>query len=126
MPPELSLFTGLKLFLAPENSLRGDLDLAFGGLSTLQTVAVPDNRLSGTIPVGILEKNPDLAFLDLGGNQFKGTLPTALAAAAKLSDLQLNGNQLTGTIPPNIGDLSLLRKLLTFCCLTSFPGFVLI
>lgn len=110
MPAEMSLFTALKRFLAPENSLKGDLDVAFGKLSTLQTVAMPDNRLEGTIPTGILEKNPNIGFIDLGGNQFSGPLPSAIAGATKLSDLQLSSNLLTGTIPSEIGNLSLLAN----------------
>lgn len=110
MPAELSLLTGLKRFLAPENSLRGDLDVAFGELSTLQTVAMPDNRLTGTVPTGIMQKNPNLGFVDLGGNQFEGTLPTSVAVASKLSDLQLNANLLTGTIPAEIGQLAQLSE----------------
>lgn len=108
LPAELSLFTGLKRFLAPENSLRGDLDVAFGGISSLQTLALPDNRLTGTIPTGILEMNPDLSLLSIGGNQFGGTIPSSVAGATKLTDLQLYGNSLTGTIPTDIGSLSLL------------------
>lgn len=108
MPPEMSLLTNLRRFLAPENSLKGDLDVAFAQLTGLQTIAMPDNRLEGTIPTGILVSNPDLGFLDLGGNQFKGSLPSEIAGATKLSDLQLDTNGLTGTIPTEIGNLSLL------------------
>ena len=110
LPAELSLLTGLKRFLAPENSLRGDLDVAFGGISSLQTLALPDNRLTGPIPTGILEMNPDLSLLAIGGNQFTGTIPLSLAGATKLTDLQLYGNSLTGEIPTDIGALSPLCK----------------
>ena len=126
LPAELSLLTGLKRFLAPENSLRGDLDGAFGGLSSLQTLAVPENRLTGTIPDGILEMNPNLSMLAIGGNQFSGPIPKTLARATKLTDLQLNMNSLTGTIPTEIGALSLLGKLLDwqryYCPVYDFFG----
>ena len=110
LPAELSLFTGLKRFLAPENSLRGDLDVAFGGISSLQTLALPNNRLTGTIPTGILEMNPDLSLLVIGNNQFGGTIPISVAGAVKLTDLKLDGNSLTGTIPTEIAALSELGK----------------
>ena len=108
LPAEVSLFTGLLRFLAPENSLRGDLDVAFGGITSLQTLALPDNRLTGTIPTGILENNADLSLLAIGGNQFGGTMPVSLAGATKLTELELYGNSLTGTIPTEIAALSLL------------------
>ena len=108
----MSLLTGLRRFLAPENSLKGDLDVAFAQLTGLQTIAMPDNRLEGTIPTGILTNNPDLGFLDLGGNQFNGPIPAEIAGATKLSDLQLDTNELTGTIPSEIGNLELLSKYL--------------
>ncbi|CAB9501711.1 expressed unknown protein [Seminavis robusta] len=105
LPPELSLLSGLKRFLAPENSLSGDLDVAFGGLTSLETLAMPDNRLWGTIPTGILRSNSQLGLLALGGNQFSGTIPSAITGASILSDLQLDYNSLTGTIPADIGSL---------------------
>lgn len=110
IPPEMSLFTALKRFLAPENSLRGDLDVAFDMLTTLEAVGLRHNRLEGTIPRGILEKNPNLGFIDLGGNQFHGPIPAAMTAATKLSDLRLHGNLLTGTIPSEISSLTLLAN----------------
>ncbi|CAB9502731.1 leucine rich repeat [Seminavis robusta] len=110
LPPELSLLPGLRRFLAPENSLRGDLDVAFGGLTSLETFAMPDNRLQGTIPTGILRSNSQLGLLALGGNQFSGTIPSAIAGASILSDLQLDYNSLTGTIPADIGSLTRLTN----------------
>jgi Leucine-rich repeat (LRR) protein len=109
MPQELSLLTQLKRFLAPENSLKGGLD--FFAVNTLEQIAVPDNDLTGTFPTLFFEMNPNLKLLDLGGNQFTGSIPSSVAGATKLSGLQLDNNQLTGTIPSEIASMTLLKNL---------------
>lgn len=110
LPAELSLLTGLNRFLAPNNFLAGDLDVVFGELTSLQTVVLSENNLEGPVPTGILTSNPNLGFLDLGGNQYNGTLPSEIFGATKLSTLRLDDNQLTGSIPTDIINLSLLSK----------------
>jgi Leucine-rich repeat (LRR) protein len=110
IPPEVSLLVGLKDFLAPQNSLSGDLDLAFAELTSLQSIAVLDNRLSGLLPTRILSKNIDLFFLDLGGNLFSGPIPSEIARASRLTDLKLHSNLLMEGIPSEIGSLSELCK----------------
>jgi hypothetical protein len=56
------------------------------------------NDLSGTIP----ETSRYLAYLDLGWNNFKGSLPPSLFSTfleKKLAYLYVNNNELTGSIP---------------------------
>ncbi|CAB9523112.1 Leucine Rich Repeat [Seminavis robusta] len=111
LPAELSLLAGLKRFLAPENALSGDLDVAFGSLTSLESIALPDNRLEGAIPTGILEMNQGLGLLALGGNQFSGPIPNGITKASRLHDLQLPFNAITGTIPIGMGNLTNLVNL---------------
>ena len=112
LPAELSLLSGLKHFLAPENLLQGSLDVAFGGLTTLETLVLPANRLSGTLPNGILEMNPNLGVLAIGSNAFYGTIASSLINATSLTSLRLSDNSISGFIPTGIGSLSLLGTFL--------------
>jgi hypothetical protein len=109
LPGELSLLTSLKRFIAPLNQLEGNLDDPFHGLTLLDTIVLDRNKISGTVPVAVLEHNPNLGVLNLGFNQMTGTLPNSLAAA-KLSHLQLQSNEFLGTIPEAIGNDTRLRK----------------
>jgi Leucine-rich repeat (LRR) protein len=110
LPPEMSLLTGLKRFLAPGNTLNGGLDVAFAGLTSLETIALPKNQLTGTLPAAIFEKNPNLTLMLVGDNLFTGPIPSGISAANNLYEITLNGNQLTGTIPSEIGRLVQLSK----------------
>jgi hypothetical protein len=110
LPPEISLLSGLKRFLAPKNALRGDLGVAFANLTALEAIDVLDNGLSGTIPSFIFERNPGLSSVIVAGNSFTGPIPSDISGATKLNNLKLSGNQLTGTIPSEIGRLKQLRK----------------
>ena len=67
LPPELSLLTELKRFIAPGNRLWGNLDSAFHGLSNLDTVLLEKNRFTGTLPVDVIEQNPNFGTLVLTG-----------------------------------------------------------
>jgi hypothetical protein len=111
LPRELSLLAGLKRFIASWNRLAGNLDDPFHALTLLDTVVLERNAISGTIPVAVLAKNPNLGVLNLGFNDMTGTLPNSLAAT-KLSHLQLQNNKFFGTIPEDIGNNTRLRKLI--------------
>ena len=95
LPSELNLLTRLKRFLAPENFLRGTIQGAFQGLSTLETLVMPINRLYGTIPMQLVEKNPNLTHFDVSDNNLVGQIPP-FAGGTALTDLQLRDNALTG------------------------------
>lgn len=141
IPPELSLLSSLQVFVAQENKLRGHLDSAFCGLINLGTVVLEDNRISGTLPPCIFERNPNIselstasdgrrmntssnfayslcalachatAVFNVAKNNINGTIPNAALAAPKLSHLQLFQNYLTGTIPEAMEGDSRYRKL---------------
>lgn len=110
LPRELSLLTELKRFVAPNNALLGNLDDPFHGLSLLDTIVISKNRLNGTIPGAVLERNSGLGVFDVGWNSMTGTLPDILISG-KLSHLQIHENRLSGTIPANIGNATRLQIL---------------
>ena len=80
-----------------------------GSLTSLTTLDLSDNRLSGTIPD--FTSVTSLATLDLGDNQLSGTIPEDLGSLTGLQELSLRDNRLTGAIPEELGDLNQLDLL---------------
>lgn len=77
-------------------------------ITSLQ-VWINDNKLSGSVPVGIFASNTklELIFVSLSNNQLTGTLPSntfPTGSFPSLSNLRylLAGNQLTGDIPNDL------------------------
>ena len=99
--------TGLDL---PDNKLSGTLPVALGSLTSLTTLNLGENQLSGTIPN--LSALTSLTTLNLGDNQLSGTIPN-LSALTSLTTLNLGDNQLSGTIPDWLGSLTSLTSLTT-------------
>ena len=73
---------------------------------------LPGNNLRGTVPVQLVTLT-ELHFLDLSDNQLSGAIPPELGDLSPqgLVSLDLSANQLTGTIPAELGDLSSLNVL---------------
>ena len=73
---------------------------------------LPGNNLRGTVPA-LLATLTELRYLDLSGNQLRGAIPPELGDLSPLGvvSLDLSANQLTGTIPAELGDLSSLNVL---------------
>ena len=93
----------------PGNNLNGSLLATLGSLTSLNTLDLSDNRLSGTIPD--FTSVTSLATLDLGDNQLSGTIPEDLGSLTGLQELSLRDNRLTGAIPEELGDLNQLDLL---------------
>ncbi|KAM5557506.1 hypothetical protein ABKV19_024734 [Rosa sericea] len=60
-----------------------------------------DPRLSGEIGPSLLEL-PYLYYLDLGSNDFNGTIPKFFGSLSRLKVLNLGSNSFSGTIPPQL------------------------
>ena len=73
---------------------------------------LPGNNLRGTVPAQLATLT-ELRYLDLSGNQLRGAIPPELGDLSPqgLVSLDLSANQLNGTIPAELGDLSSLNVL---------------
>ncbi len=68
---------------------------------TLMTLAMPQNRLSGTIPDTIQDWKV-VEQVDFSNNILHGTLPPSIGKLSLLKELYLNNNFLVGSIPHEI------------------------
>lgn len=94
--------------------------------SSLTTLDLSGNSLSGTIPAKICSWVPFLVSLDLSNNHLSGQIPPELGNCKYLNSLNLGNNQLSGNIP---FELSNLDRLKTFSVENnklsgSVPGFL--
>ena len=109
LPYEIALLTDLTTFIAEGNRIFGSIPESWSVMSTLETLRLGLNQLTGTFPEQLIENNGKLDTIRLGGNRLVGTIPSSLATL-QLEDLRLEKNQFTGTIPSEFGSLTKLRK----------------
>ena len=78
------------------NGLSGSLTTAFGNLTKAK---LSDNKITGTIPADMVDKNSPLEELDLGSNRLEGSIPATIGLSTTLKHLLVPDNGLTGMIP---------------------------
>ncbi|KAL7149606.1 hypothetical protein ABFS83_05G052500 [Erythranthe nasuta] len=97
----------------PENSLSGEIPVAFGELKSLQRLDLSQNHLTGWIPSELGNVCGSLVELKLSKNNITGTIPVSFSSCSWLQILDLSSNNLTGPFPDSIlSSLSSLEKLL--------------
>lgn len=92
-------------------SLSGSLPPALQFCSSLQSLDLSGNSLSGPLPAQICSWLPYLVNLDLSSNSFSGSIPPEFINCKFLNTLVLSDNKLTGSIPYEIGLLDRLKLL---------------
>ncbi|KAM3317360.1 hypothetical protein ACQJBY_035164 [Aegilops geniculata] len=118
IPSSLCKLQKLQFLDLSRNNFSGPItDCLVNESSTNMTVlsiinlSLRDNHLSGDFPL-LLHKCPGLIFLDLGHNQFSGTLPAWIGEKlSSLSFLRLRSNMFHGHIPVELMKLVNLQYL---------------
>ncbi|XP_031504443.1 MDIS1-interacting receptor like kinase 2-like [Nymphaea colorata] len=104
--------TSLVKISLQNQDLRGTLDhFDFAAFPSLAYLDLRGNNFYGSIPDGIGNLSK-LSFLDLSVNQFSGSLPESMANLKNLVSIDMSFNSLTGPLPTSIGQLSSLVNLL--------------
>ncbi|KAL3568426.1 hypothetical protein D5086_031077 [Populus alba] len=94
----------------PGMGLSGQLPVALGNLTSLQSLSVRFNALSGPIPADI-GNIVSLRNLYLQGNFFSGEIPEFLFRLQNLVRLNLANNNFSGVISPSFNNLTRLDTL---------------
>jgi Leucine-rich repeat (LRR) protein len=102
LPYETNLLTELVSFIVDGVMLHGKLDGVFSKLTKLETLALPNNQLIGTIPQGLPLENINLKFLILSANGLTGTVPISIGSLSSLEGLQLDNNTFSGPVHEEI------------------------
>ncbi len=92
------------------NNLSGTLPASLGNLTSLFALLLFNNQLSGSIP-GQLGSLTSLTQLQLFNNQLSGSIPAQLGNLTSLQFLILSSNHLSGSIPAQLGNLTSLQYL---------------
>ncbi|PRP85741.1 putative leucine-rich repeat receptor-like protein kinase [Planoprotostelium fungivorum] len=96
LPNDFSAFTQLNTFSIFANDVEGEIPSGFS--SSLQTLNLGDNRLTGQIPSSFINLT-QLQTLVLSDNALSGDIPSWLIELYSISSLDLSFNSFSGPIP---------------------------
>ncbi|KAJ0873720.1 putative non-specific serine/threonine protein kinase [Helianthus annuus] len=74
-------------------------------MSSLESLAVASNDLSGDIPYNVADALPNLLNFNFCINKFTGTIPGSLHNRTNIRFIRFAHNRLHGTVPPGLGNL---------------------
>lgn len=103
-PSEIFQLENLRYLAMNSNSMTGLLPSFFDRLRYLRTLKLDRNVFVGPLPS--FSQSPALTHLDLGSNEFTGTIPrtflAGLASQAPPMRIDLSRNRLEGTVPESL------------------------
>ncbi|MBQ4820656.1 immunoglobulin domain-containing protein [Aquimarina sp. MMG016] len=91
----------------PDNNLTGTLPVALFQLKQLRAIVLQNNNLSGKIPTAIGELTA-LVTIFLANNNLNGEIPKEIGSLNSLTILWLSNNSFEGEIPKELGNLPVL------------------
>ncbi|KAF3432247.1 hypothetical protein FNV43_RR26986 [Rhamnella rubrinervis] len=110
--PVFCNLTSLQSLALSNNNLSGMIPQCFGNLSdSLSVLDLRNNSLHGNIPQTLCNDSSNLKLIDLSYNQLQGKLPRSLSKCLMLEGLALSNNQLIDVFPSWLGSLPELKVL---------------
>nr|XP_028956452.1 probable LRR receptor-like serine/threonine-protein kinase At3g47570 [Malus domestica] len=94
-----------------DNALKGSALVPILNISSLTTLALSDNNMSGSLPNNFCEHLLSIQDLDLGHNQLDGLIPSKLWQCKELRGISLAVNNFHGSIPKSLGNLTYLTEI---------------
>ncbi|KAK8368547.1 hypothetical protein V6Z11_A01G048700 [Gossypium hirsutum] len=110
IPHQIGNLKHLKLLNLGVNNVVGSIPPAIFN-STLSTISLELNHLSGHLPSNMGLWLPNLENLYLGENQLHGSFSKSVCNASQLTNLDVSHNYFSGSIPNNLGNLRNLKML---------------
>ncbi|MBA0576981.1 hypothetical protein Golob_024920, partial [Gossypium lobatum] len=110
MPHQIGNLKHLELLNLGFNNIVGSIPPAIFN-STLSTISLELNHLSGHLPSDMGLWLPNLEYLYLGVNQLHGSFSKSICNASQLIQLDVSQNYFSGSIPDNLGNLRNLKVL---------------
>jgi hypothetical protein len=135
IPVEIGSLNKLQTFILAKNALEKNIPTEIGLLTLLENVSISSNQLEGQLPDSIrqlkriktfeAEKNyldgefvskfkncgHVLQRLQLGSNEFAGTLSSTIGLLTNLVELDISKNKLRGALPTEVGLMTNLTRL---------------
>ncbi|XP_022869569.1 LRR receptor-like serine/threonine-protein kinase GSO2 [Olea europaea var. sylvestris] len=96
IPGEIGNLNNLRILNLEYDNLSGLL-LIFNG-SKIETLALSDNSLSGTLPLDICRRLPKLEGLHRSSNLLDGEIPANISECSQLDLLSLSYNKFSGSV----------------------------
>ncbi|KAB2086602.1 hypothetical protein ES319_A04G043700v1 [Gossypium barbadense] len=111
IPEEIGNLLDLELLnLKAIKGLTGQIPTLTFNISSLKTINLSNNSLSGNLPP--ITNVPKLETLLLWGNKLSGNIPNSISNASMLKNLDLGDNLFSGPIPKMLASLKHLEVLL--------------
>jgi hypothetical protein len=113
IPSNIGAASSLTTIYLNLNNISGELPESICNLTQLQYITISRNSISGSIPtnIGLLQK---VYFFSFFANAFSGTIPESMGNMTMLQFLYLSSLRLNGTIPASLGGLPALKHLDVF------------
>lgn len=98
-------------YIISNNSMTGEIPPLICNQTLLQVLDFSKNNLSGQIPECLGNLSNSLSILNLGSNNFHGTIPQTWTHGSKLRMINLGQNKLKGLIPRSMSKCAMLEIL---------------
>ncbi|KAL6888490.1 hypothetical protein ACP4OV_009516 [Aristida adscensionis] len=111
IPPGLTNCSMLRVLKAGHNNISGTLPDELFNITSLEYLSFPNNNLNGVLDGARIINLRNLAFLDLGGNNFTGNIPDSIGQLKMLEELHLGQNNMSGELPSTLSNCTNLRTM---------------